>query len=408
MRILMVTDFYHPFVGGVEQHVRSLSAALVARGHEVAVATLGHTGLAEFECDRGVRVYRIASSMQRASWLFSHPERTWAPPFPDPEALWLLRKVVKQEQPDIVHGHDWLVRSFLPLKPTSRARLVVSLHYYTLTCATKSLMYRQSPCQGPGFLKCLGCGTGHYGAAKGLPIVLGTWAMGAAERAAVDMFLPVSQATALGNGLTGAGLPFEVIPNFVPDDIGTARSEGWPGLAQLPNEGYLLFVGDLRRLKGIDVLLRAYAGLTDAPPLVLIGKVWAETPAVLPPNVIILKNWPNHAVMEAWRRSALAVVPSIWPEPFGIVVIEAMASGRPVIASGIGGIPDIVVDGETGLLVAPGDPAALRQAIARLLADPELRKRMGQAGARRARDFHASAVVPRIEHIYREMVAKSC
>ncbi|HEX9373663.1 MAG TPA: glycosyltransferase, partial [Roseiflexaceae bacterium] len=262
-------------------------------------------------------------------------------------------------------------------------------------------------CAGPGPAKCLGCAAEHYGPAKGLPTALGNWALGAAERASVDMFLPVSHATAAGNGLPGSRLPYQVIPNFVPDATGAEGDDLRPYLAQLPDEGYLLFVGDLRPLKGLDVLLRAYAGLAGAPPLVLIGKVWAETPAELPPNVVVLRDWPNHAVMAAWRRSIAAVVPSIWPEPFGIVVIEAMASGRPVVGSRIGGIPDLVADGETGLLVPPGNPTALRDALARLLDDPELRERMGQAARWRAAEFRATSVVPRIERVYAELLASS-
>jgi len=75
----------------------------------------------------------------------------------------------------------------------------------------------------------------------------------------------------------------------------------------------------------------------------------------------------------------LGLVPSIWPEAFGIVVIEAMASGRPVIASRIGGIPDLVRDEVTGLLVQNGDAEALAAAMIRLLADRELASRLGAA-----------------------------
>lgn len=407
MRILMITDFYHPYVGGVEQHVRGLSTELVARGHDVAVATLWNEGLPEFELDRGARIYRIRSAAQRVSWLFSHPGRPWAPPVPDPAALWALRRVVERERPDIVHGHDWLARSFLPLKAWSGTKLVMSLHYYTLACAKKSLMVDEAPCSGSGFTKCLRCSADHYGLGKGIPVVFSNWATGAAERSLVDMFLPVSWATAVGNGLIASRLPFEVIPNFVPDNTVVRQDDRESYLAQLPDEGFLLFVGDLRRFKGLDVLLCAYAQLDNAPPLVLIGKVWAETPVEFPRNVVVLRNWPNHAVMEAWRRCLVAVVPSVWPEPFGIVVIEAMASARPVIASQIGGIPDLVVDGETGILVAPGDPVALRQAIERLLADPGLRERMGQAGQRKVREFQASAVVPRIEAVYSKLLQET-
>src|SRR6185437_10149510 len=93
MRILMIADFYHPFLGGVEQHVRSLSATLVEHGHDVAVATFGQPGLPEFEDDHGVRVYRIQGTAQRFDRLFSSSERPWAPPVPDPGLVRGLRRI---------------------------------------------------------------------------------------------------------------------------------------------------------------------------------------------------------------------------------------------------------------------------------------------------------------------------
>mgnify|MGYP001563273492 FL=1 len=80
MRILMLTQFYWPVIGGEERLVQDLSIELVRRGHEVAVATLWHEGLAEFELDRGVRVYRIRGLAQRVRWLFTEPGRRPAPP----------------------------------------------------------------------------------------------------------------------------------------------------------------------------------------------------------------------------------------------------------------------------------------------------------------------------------------
>jgi len=404
VRILMISDFYHPFVGGVEQHVRSLSTALVERGHEVAVATLGRGDLPAIEIDRGVQVYRLKGSAQRVERLFLTPGRPWAPPLPDPELTWSLRDVIRRERPDIVHGHDWLSRSFLPLKAWSRAKLIVSLHYYTLTCAKKNLLYHDAPCDGPALVKCARCAAAHYGPAKGLPALAGTWMGKMIERHAVDMFVAVSQATVEGNGLVDGFWPHRVIPNFLPPVNRASQDVLAPYVAQLPETDYLLFVGDLRRAKGLDVLLRAYAGLEGAAPLVLIGKIWPETPQSLPPNVMVLENWPNTAVMEAWRRATLALVPSIWPEPFGIVVIEAMSGGCPVVASRIGGIPDIVVEGETGLLVPPADSDALRDAIARLLGNRDMMHRMGRASRKRARLFQADAVVPQIEGVYQEVL----
>lgn len=408
----MVTDFYHPFVGGVEQHVRHLGRALVARGHQVAVATLWQDGLAEGAWDQGVKVYRLRSATQRVPRLFSHPGRPWAPPFPDPAVTRQLAEVIDQEQPQIVHGHDWLARSFLPLKRRSGAMFVMSLHYYTNSCAKKNLMYRgERPCSGPGLLKCLACGSAHYRPIKGVPVVLSNWAMAGVERRAVDVFLPVSEATAEGNGLPDSPYPYQVIPNFLVEGERPNLAEIEPYLAQLPAEPFFLFVGDIRRDKGIDVLLPAYARLQVAsahpvPPLVLIGKVWPETPAELPPNTTLLKNWPNGAVLAAWERCLAGVVPSVWPEPFGIVVIEAMSRGRPVVGSRMGGIPEIVEDGRSGLLVEPEDVEALSQAMGRLAADRGLADCMGEAARQRARLFAAGAVVPQIERVYAELLSR--
>lgn len=412
MRILTLSQFYPPIIGGGAIHARSLSIELAARGHEVAVVTLQHQGQAEFELDEGVRVYRVRSSMQRIPACYNDTGRQYAPPFPDPEAMLALRRVIRQEKPEIVHAHNWLVYSFLPLKAWSGARLIVTLHNQGLVCAKMTLLYQDTTCQGPALMKCLNCATQHYGAAKGIPTVVSHRLMNLTRRGVVDMFLPVSQAVAAGNKLTDSSLPFRVVQNFIPNDINAPQAQGElePYIAQLPGRDFLLFVGAFQRQKGVDVLLRAYAGLRNAPPLVLIGYEtpdWPLLSAHCPPNVFILKNWPRRAVMEAWRRSMLALLPSVGPESSPTVIMEAMSVGCPVVASRIGGMGDIVADGETGLLVEPGDVAALRQAIELLLANSELRRRMGQVALSKVVDFRASAVVPRIEGIYEELLTKA-
>ena len=407
MRILMLSQFYPPIIGGVEQHVRTLSIELAARGHEVAVATIRHEGQAEFEIDHNVRVYRIHSLIQQIPGMFEDSRRQYPPPFPDPKLMLELRRIIVNERPQIVHAHNWLVRSFLPLKIWSGARLIVTLHDYRFACAKEDLMYHEALCDGPGIIKCSRCAVQHYGFAKGMPTMLSNWMMKPVERGAVDMFLPVSQAVAAGNGLAGSRLPFQVIPNFIADnadEVGDSDSY----VAKLPDEDYLLFVGALSRLKGVDVLLRAYRGLTDAPPLVLIGyqtPTWLFATADCPPNIIVLENWPHDAIMGAWNCCSLALIPSVWAEPFGIVALEAMSMGKPIIASRVGGLPDIVIDGETGLLISPGDSQALQAAIQCLLADPMRREHMGQMAKQRVVKFQAKSVIPRIEQVYQEVVA---
>lgn len=403
MRVLMLIDSYPPMIGGAQQHVRNLSLALVARGHDVAVATLQHPGLEAYEEDGGVRIYRLRGTLQRSQRIFR--DRTYAPPIHDPELTWALRGVIDRERPELVHSHNWMVRSFLPLKRWSKAKLVVSLHDYSLRCANWILMRDGEPCAGPGPVKCFPCAGSHYdGLSKGAAVTLGNWAMAAAERRMADMFVPVSEAVAIGNALPSSDRPYTIIPNFIPDEIGTPTDDSPEYRDQLPADDYLLFVGSLTHQKGIKTLLEAYAGLAGAPPLVLVGYTLPETPKSFPPNVVVLKNWPHTAVMTAWRNSLAGIVPSIWPDPCPTVAMEAMATGKPVIASRIGGLPEIVADGETGFLVTPGDADALRSAMAALLDNPELASRMGAAGLARVGAFYASTVVAQIESVYQEVL----
>ena len=116
MRILMLSQFYPPTIGGEERHVKVLSEALVRRGHDVVVATIRLDDQPEFEVENGVKLYRLCGTLQRSSSLFTEPGRRHAPPFPDPELTWNLDRVMRTERPEIVHAHNWLVRSFLPLR----------------------------------------------------------------------------------------------------------------------------------------------------------------------------------------------------------------------------------------------------------------------------------------------------
>ena len=402
----MLSQLYPPIIGGEEQHVRNLSIELAARGHEVAVVTVATQEQEGLELDEGVRVYRICSSMRHLPWLFSDSGRQYAPPFPDPEVTLAIRRIIIQERPQIVHAHNWLVHSFLPLKVWSGARLVVTLHNYNLVCAKSTLMYQNALCSGPQLARCLHCAIEHYGTGKGIPTVLSGWVMSLAKRNTVDMFLPVSNAVAAGNGLVANKQPYQVVPNFIPDNV-EMQGDATSYVAQLPAEGYLLFVGALGCAKGVDVLLHAYAHLTNVPPLVLIGyrtPDWSLLAHDCSNSVVVLEKWPHYAVMEALRRSTIALAPSVWPEPCSTVVMEAMSTGRPVIASRAGGTVDLVDDGETGYLTEPGDAADLQNAIEQLLANTHLRSSMSKAALRKVVDFQASTVIPRIEQIYAQVL----
>lgn len=404
MRVLLLTEFFPPIIGGIERHVANLGRGLVARGHTVTVATVLHEGLPERESLDGMDVVRLHATSSSFDAVYANQGKRYLPPVPDPGIVRGLRRLTQRFQPDIVHAHNWIVHSFLPLKSAGHARLVLTLHDYSLVCAKKSLLLKDDLlCSGPGPLKCLRCASDHYGTAKGVAIAVANAGMGVFERRLVDLFIPVSSSVADGVGLLASGLPFEVIPNFVPDDVAATASHGHPALAGLPDR-YLLFVGALGRHKGVHVLLEAYQRLQNQLPLVMLGIPWPDMPKQFPPGVTVFQDVPHAAVMEAMTRCVALVVPSIYRDACPTVAMEAMASGKPVIASDIGGLSDIVADGETGLLLAPGNVVELAQAMERLAADGAERDRMGAVGRERVKLFEASSIVERVELAYRGLI----
>ncbi len=145
---------------------------------------------------------------------------------------------------------------------------------------------------------------------------------------------------------------------------------------------HVLFVGRLSEEKGVLELMEAARGL----PLVVIGDgpLRDRVPGAL--GFVPPAELPVH-----FDRAAVVVCPSR-REGYGVVARQAMAHGRPVVATAVGGLAEAVVDGETGLLVPPGDTAALRAALERLLGDADLRARLGAAGRERARERYSREV----------------
>jgi glycosyltransferase involved in cell wall biosynthesis len=214
----------------------------------------------------------------------------------------------------------------------------------------------------------------------------------------------VSSAVAQSNHLAEDGLPFEVVPNFAVDAASSADCDD-PRLAVLPDQPFILQVGDVVADKGIDVLFAAYRTLDSPPPLVLIGRIADDIRRQLPSGVVAIGTWPHQLVIEAWRRSLFGTMPSLCLDACPTVTFEAMAAGKPVVASALGGLLDQVTDGVTGLLVAPGDSAALAQAMAQLTSDPALREKMGSAARHRFETrFEANVIIDRIESIYRSQL----
>ena len=382
MRILLLAQFFPPDIGGEERHVFNLANTLAERGHRVAVATQRMVGVPDQETlASGVRVHRFATVAMRLPGVYS-TSRTHHPPLPDPLGVRELSRIARQERPHVVHAHNWIINSAVALRrsaPTGlRFGLVLTLHDFSHVCATKRLMRMGSPCEGPAAARCLPCATAHYGPALGPPTAAATALMRPWKNRAIDHVVCVSNAVADGNHIP-PGPNTSVVPNFVLDEVVVGRPDDADDVAEdqaedippsLLKEEFLLFVGELSRDKGVPTLLRAYESLgMKRPRLLLVGRRTSDTPTDLPDGAEMCAEWPHEHVMAAFRHCLFAVLPSICLDACPTTVLEAMASGRPVVATTTGGIVDMIVDGENGLLVPPGDEHKLAEAMARLLND---------------------------------------
>lgn len=185
---------------------------------------------------------------------------------------------------------------------------------------------------------------------------------------------------------------------------------------------YVLFVGRITRQKGVPHLLRAVRDIDPSAQVVLCAgapdtpeidqefrELFDELSRIRDGVYWIPRMLPRPEVIQLLTHAALFVCPSVY-EPLGIVNLEAMACGTPVVASAVGGIPEVVDDGRTGLLVPPGDgfEAGLARAMDTVLGDPGTARRMGEAGRERAvGEFGWDAVARRTVRLYEEIVKQA-
>jgi glycosyltransferase involved in cell wall biosynthesis len=395
VRLIELTDLYRPTIGGLERFVALLSEELAGRGHEVHVVTSAVAGTPATETSAGLTVHRLPLLYQKLTPRLSQDAaRPFHPPAPDPLFRRLLADVVQEVKPDVIHAHGWSVFSCLA-RAFPRTPVMVTAHDYSLACARKSLVDRfGASCPGPSWQRCGSCASVQYGLAKGNVLA-------AASLSSLRLLKRVATFTAVSDYVANrlspiigqvAGQPVHTLHSFVPDGLyesgwQAARPEFLP-----PDDGYLLYVGQLSTFKGVDVLLDAYRRLPSPPPLVMLGTPHPTSPAPqsLPAGVTMRTSVAHESVIAAMVRAACVVVPSVGPDSLPMTVSEAQNCGVPVIASAVGGIPEQIVDGQTGWLVRAADELALADRLAELLASGDRAREMGQAGRLNGRRFTAA------------------
>lgn len=403
-RLLLLSDSYPPLTGGATLATRQLALGLRDRGWSVQVVTSWQRGAAASELLDGIRVVRVRAIASRLPGVSSDPHRYTPPPIPDPGLMAGIRRSIRKFEPSLIHSYGWITYSVLPVIPR-RMPLVVSARDYGYICPKRTLVKAGRPCPGPDLRSCLSCAPELYGRSKATVAVGGVLGQRRWLASRVDKLHSCSSFVAdlMAANLMGStqSVDLNVIPDFRPEtESEPAGAALQPFRDRLPAQPYILYVGALRKVKGIDVLLAAYRRLpSDRPPLVLIGSQAPDTPPI-GSDVTVLHDWPYPAVMEAWRRCLFGVSPSILPEPLGNVVHECQSQGKAMIGTFPGGHAEMIQNGVTGLLVPGGSVGQLAEAMSTLLTDTEYRVRLGQAARETAAEFTAARCLPRFEQLY--------
>lgn len=407
MRILLVSDFYPPSIGGTEQHVQGLATKLVEQKHQVIVATTGRPSFSKAE-GMEPAVYKFEHSLSRLPVAFSDTRYKFIAPLSDPIFAENLSKLIGDFRPDIIHAHGWSMFTASKVAKSRRVPVVATLHDYGFFCPKRTLYVERSSSLCPLLgkdrlrisLQCVGCSVESYGLRA--PIMPMLMKYSSSLLSNIQQFIAVSsyvKQVAERSSLS----PVSCIPNFIDTKVVRATTM----YKESDNVG-VLFLGTLARHKGVEVLLKAFRELCRRGlkiQLTMVGRSFTGFDVRPPPEVKMIRDATYNQTLNAIASSKILVIPSIWPEPFGIVALEGMAFSKPIIASQSGGLVDLVIPEKNGLLVPPGDATSLADAISELYFDDDRIERMGLYGNQYLKEmFDTEVVIPRIEQVYQKAI----
>jgi phosphatidylinositol alpha-mannosyltransferase len=363
VRIALACPYAWDSPGGVQVHVRQLALRLKGEGHEVMVlAPMRGAPPQPFvvPVGRPVRVPFNGSIAPIAPW---------------PSSAGRVARALGRFRPDVVHAHEPLVPGTgMFASRTSAAPVVATFHAYADRAYAFSLM---------------------------APLLHRVWRRLSAR-------IAVSEAAATFVASRFPGDTIRVIPNGVDTEL-FARAEP----ARLPEGRRVLFVNRLEPRKGFAVMVEAFRELAPTHPdllLVVAGDgpergAIDRLPSEVRQRVVMLGNVPHDRLPSLHAASDVFCAPATGRESFGIVLVEALSSGLPVVASDIPGYREVVRDEVNGLLTPPRDSAAVADAIALLLKDADLSKRLSDAGRQASRRYSWDTVLKEIQAVYRQVIA---
>lgn len=377
---------YRPFGGG-ERYLLDLCDILEERGHRTGIVSSKHP--ANYHRENRKEFFVARSFGLRSGY------QMWG----------VINGIVRQENPDIIHLHEtftfmspFIIRRLINLKPT-----VQTIHTSFFFCPKDTkILPNGAFCHVAMGSKCI-----MDGCLRELNLRLAfnkSWRNSVTRK--VDKVIVPShylREEAIGNGIPAEKL--EVIPHFTGKNIQGKYVE--------PEMNSILFVGRTDPIKGIYELLKSLSFVRDRTwKTYIIGlgdglqkyEMMAHDLGIQE-KTVFLSNLDYADLDEYYQKASIVVFPSMSPESFGLVGIEAMAFGRPVVAFDVGGPREWLVDGKTGFLVKRGDVKEFSLRIEQLLEDAPLAKRMGLEGQRRVNERYRKEIhLKRLLSMYEEVI----
>jgi glycosyltransferase involved in cell wall biosynthesis len=390
MRVLMVNKYYH-MVGGVERYVQELTQVLQQRGHDVVPFAMADprndpspyaehfvTPIDFFDSARRPAPWQVAERV-----IYSR------------EAYHKMTQLIEATQPDIAHIHNishYISPSILDALHEQGIPVAMTLHEYKLVCPVCTFWVNNAICE-----RCRGGRYYHCAVQRCNHGSLGGSLLNAVEayvHRLIRIYGKVGQFISPSRFLRQKHIEYGLSPEriqFIPNFL--LLEDYQP---RFRNDGYFAYAGRLTPFKGVGTLLEAIARLQPAQPLLIVGDgpsrddLGVSAARLGLTNVRFLGHRSGDDLRALIAGAMFVVVPSEWYENCPYAVLEAFALGKPVVATAIGGIPELIEDGVTGVLVPPSDPDALAAALQQMCSIGAPLPDMGRAARQHVERSHGA------------------
>jgi glycosyltransferase involved in cell wall biosynthesis len=412
VKIIYASDYFYPhMIGGVEIHIHQLAKHFLQDGFEIAVLTRQNDTLTSFATFENIKIYRYRPKL--------HPQLSKF--IIDPYGIKKTSKLIKSFNPDIFHAQSIPFMSLAPLWAAIQHTIptVLTLHNYWPVCFFQRSYFETHICDAIDETACKNCFASYLPRFFnfGKIALFKLWKR--SLRIKREVFNQINMITtpshALKKSLARIGIPSSqvlVIPNgidlskFTPE----LNAADFIKKFKLENQKIILSIGRLTKEKGIISLIKAMPIILKEIDckLVIVGD-GEEKPFLMQlvkklkieGHVIFAGRIPSVLVPQAYSAANVVVVPSIWPDPFPYVPLESLAMKTPVIASSVGGLPEVVRHKKNGFLVRPYNVGELANAIQDILSDKHQAQQMGLEGRMIVeKEYTLSLMIERYKKLY--------